>query len=107
MAARQIAHLLEVLADDIAARQHGRRTVAEALVQLACGRSPAAAMPVGGAGALERVELLLAPAEPLCLRDRLRWAVALAAVTTAPFVCLALSVGYAASHGLSCPVLSL
>jgi len=107
VAERQVAHLLEVLADDSAARHHGRRTVAEALVQLACGRAPAVAMPAGGTGALQRVELLLAPTEPLPLRDRLRWLGTLAAVATAPFVCLLLSASFAASPELWCPPLGL
>jgi len=41
LAAAETARLVEVLADDTAARRHGRRTVAEALLRLACGRIPA------------------------------------------------------------------
>ena len=85
LAAQETARLVEVLADDTAARRHGRRTVAEALLRLACGRIPAAALGAGGAGVLPRVQRLLAPA-PVTAGQRLRWAAALAVVAGAPLI---------------------
>ena len=85
LAARETARLVEVLADDAAARRHGRRTVAEALLRLACGRIPAAALGAGGAGVLPRVQRLLVPA-PVTAGQRLRWAGALAVVAGAPLI---------------------
>ena len=91
LAARETARLVEVLADDTAARRHGRRTVAEALLRLACGRMPAAALGAGGAGVLPRVHRLLAPA-PVTAGQRLRWAGALAVVAGAPLIGVAVPV---------------
>lgn len=64
-ARREIAHLVELRADDIAAQRHDRATVAAALVTVAVGRVPAAALGAGGASALVRVRRLLDPHPPL------------------------------------------
>jgi len=63
IAATEIARLLEMCADDVAARGHGRRTVLGALLTL----SGAATMPAGTLGAtsvglIDRAERLLDPA---------------------------------------------
>jgi len=92
LAARETARLVEILADDTAARRHGRRTVAEALLRLACGRMPAAALGAGGAGVLPRVQRLLAAPAPVTAGQRLRWAAALAVVAGAPMMGVALPV---------------
>ncbi len=67
----EVRRLVEMAADDAAARCQGRRPVAEAMAVLAEGRAPSAALAAGGCGALERVRRLLAPARPLALRARI------------------------------------
>jgi Zn-dependent protease with chaperone function len=61
----EVRRLVEMLADDAAARDSGRLLVATALVVLADAVSPAAALAAGGPTALSRVRRLLAPANPL------------------------------------------
>jgi Zn-dependent protease with chaperone function len=68
---REIAHLIELLADDAAARRHDRATVAAALVTVAAARVPSAALGAGGPSALRRVRRLLAPHHPLSRPARL------------------------------------
>jgi Zn-dependent protease with chaperone function len=74
--AAQVAHLVELHADDTAAKTHDSRTLATALVVLAekGGLAPtglvstglgAAGLGAAGADALQRVQRLLRPAEPL------------------------------------------
>lgn len=60
-----VGRLAEMLADDAAARQTDRLTLATALVRLASGTAPAGALGAGGETALARVRRLAAPAEPL------------------------------------------
>lgn len=61
-----LGRLVEMLADDDAARCSDRLTVATALVRLAeHGVTPAAALGAGGESALIRVRRLVAPARPL------------------------------------------
>jgi Zn-dependent protease with chaperone function len=62
---QEIARLVELLADDVAARHHDRTTLAAALVTVANGRAPAMAMGAGGGTAALRVRRLLAPHVPL------------------------------------------
>jgi len=57
-ALREVRLLVEVLADRVAARTSGRQALGRALVQLAEGRAPEAALGAGGNGLLTRVELL-------------------------------------------------
>jgi Zn-dependent protease with chaperone function len=64
----QLLHLVEMRADDVASRHHDRRILATALVTLAEGTIPAAAIGSGGAGALDRVKRLARPADPVSLR---------------------------------------
>jgi hypothetical protein len=64
----QILQLIELLADDAAARSHDRATVAATLVAVAAGRAPAGALGAGGPdgdGAIRRVRRLLVPHRPL------------------------------------------
>jgi Zn-dependent protease with chaperone function len=61
----EIVRLVELLADDAAARNHGHATVAAALVTLVAGRTPAAALGAGGSTTLTRVRRMLAPRRPL------------------------------------------
>jgi len=61
----ETARLLEMTADDAAARRHQRSTIAAALVTLANADTPAAALAAGGPDALDRVRRLLRPVRPL------------------------------------------
>ncbi|GIH79247.1 M56 family metallopeptidase [Planobispora longispora] len=67
----EVARLVELLADDVAARHHPRIHLAAALVRLATGRTPAFMLGAGGETALMRVKRMLAPAVPLGRRERL------------------------------------
>ncbi|WP_345006062.1 M56 family metallopeptidase [Streptosporangium album] len=69
-ARREIARLVELLADDVAARRHSRIHIAAALVRLATGRAPAFTLGAGGETALTRVKRMLNPAAPLGCRER-------------------------------------
>ncbi|MFI6602545.1 M56 family metallopeptidase [Nonomuraea sp. NPDC050536] len=76
VARREVARLVELRADDVAAGQHPRAHLAAALVGLATGRVPAFALGAAGENALVRVRRMLNPAAPLHRRER---AVAVAA----------------------------
>jgi Zn-dependent protease with chaperone function len=67
----EITRLIELLADDNAARHHDRTTLAAALVTVANGQAPAMAMGAGGTTAVLRVRRLLAPQVPLSRAARL------------------------------------
>lgn len=64
-AAAEISALVELLADDAAAREVDRLSVASALVTLAGMRAPAAALPAAQGMTAVRVNRLLRPAQPL------------------------------------------
>lgn len=64
-AACEIARLLELLADDAAARGTDPYTVASALLRVAAGRAPAATLAANGAEVAKRVHRLLSPRRPL------------------------------------------
>jgi Zn-dependent protease with chaperone function len=61
----QVARLIEMHADDAAARAADPRSVAAALVILATGASPAPALAASATDSVQRVHRLLRPAEPL------------------------------------------
>jgi hypothetical protein len=64
-AAAEVERLVEMLADDAATRRCDRWTVATALVALAEGSAPRAALAAGGPTALARVRRLVGPVAPL------------------------------------------
>ncbi|WP_326646235.1 M56 family metallopeptidase [Streptosporangium sp. NBC_01755] len=80
----EIARLIELLADDIAARRHPRIHIAAALVRIATGRTPAFALGAGGETALTRVRRMLSPAAPLRLRERVAGLAAVAFLLVGP-----------------------
>ncbi|WP_327089978.1 M56 family metallopeptidase [Nonomuraea sp. NBC_01738] len=80
----EIARLVELLADDLAARRHDRVHIAAALVGLATGRVPGFALGAGGETALTRVRRMLAPHEPLERRERLTALLAVSALLAGP-----------------------
>jgi Zn-dependent protease with chaperone function len=61
----QVARLVEMHADDAAARASDPRSVATALVVLATGTSPAPALAASATDSVQRIHRLLRPAEPL------------------------------------------
>jgi Zn-dependent protease with chaperone function len=82
-AEEQVARLVELHADDAAARARDPRLLATALVILATGASPAPALAAGAADSVQRIHRLLGPAEPLgrARRQLLRAAAAALALT--------------------------
>src|SRR5580704_15429382 len=61
----QVARLVEMHADDSAARASDPRSLATALVVLATGGSPAPALAASATDSVQRIHRLLRPAEPL------------------------------------------
>ena len=61
----QVARLVEMHADDAAARAGDPRSLATALVVLATGASPAPALAASATDSVQRIHRLLLPAEPL------------------------------------------
>jgi Zn-dependent protease with chaperone function len=61
----QVARLVEMHADDAAARTSDPRSLATALVVLATGASPAPALAASATDSVQRIHRLLRPAEPL------------------------------------------
>ncbi|GAB3971950.1 M56 family metallopeptidase [Actinoallomurus acanthiterrae] len=61
----EITRLIELIADDSAARHHDRAVVAAALISVAVGPVPTAALGAGGAALVTRVRRLLRPDRPL------------------------------------------
>jgi Zn-dependent protease with chaperone function len=80
----EIARLVELLADDVAARRHPRVQIAAALVRLATGHAPAFTLGAGGETALSRVRRMLNPEAPLGRRERLAGLLAVAALLSGP-----------------------
>jgi Zn-dependent protease with chaperone function len=64
-AEEQVARLVELHADDAAARGRDPRLLATALVLLATAGSPAPALAAGATDSVQRIHRLLAPAQPL------------------------------------------
>ena len=62
-----LTRLVEMHADDVAARRHERRVIATALVRLAEFPTPAATLAAGGSTALARVRRMAGPSQPLGL----------------------------------------
>jgi Zn-dependent protease with chaperone function len=80
----EISRLVELLADDVAARRHPRIHIAAALVGLATGRVPVFLLGAGGETALTRVRRMLNPAAPLAPAERLAGVLAVGAMLAGP-----------------------
>jgi Zn-dependent protease with chaperone function len=66
VAADAVAQLVEMRADDVAARDHSRSTLVEALLALSdIRRYPRSALAANGVGVADRVQRLLVPRSPL------------------------------------------
>jgi Zn-dependent protease with chaperone function len=66
----EVAALVEMLADDAAARRHNRAVLATALVGVANGAAPGRALAVGGPTAVRRMRRMLVPPRPLGIPSR-------------------------------------
>jgi bla regulator protein blaR1 len=77
---QEVGDLLEMRADDVAARKYGHRTVAAAIAAMAGARAPSGALGAGGSMALARAGRLLGR-ERASRADKL-WLVAVAFVLT-------------------------
>lgn len=91
----EVARLVELRADDVAACHHPRLHIAAALVSLATGRAPAFTLGAGGDTALARIRRMLHPAVPLCRREKLAGVVAVGVLLAGP-AAVALTPGVAA-----------
>jgi Zn-dependent protease with chaperone function len=85
----EIAYLVELAADDAAARRHGRLTTADALVTLAEAAIPAPALTAGGSHAAARAGRLIAGPAPLGRVRVLMGLAAAALIVAAPLTALA------------------
>jgi Zn-dependent protease with chaperone function len=80
----QITRLVEMHADDEATKAHDARTLATALVVLASAASPAPALAAAATDAVQRIQRLLGPAEPLGQVRRQLLRAGVAALALAP-----------------------
>lgn len=86
MAGREITRLVELCADDVAARLTHRSTVAAALLRVGAGRAPAAGLAASGGAVSARVQRLMAPGVPLDVTGRLMVSLLAALALVGPFV---------------------
>lgn len=86
----QVALLVEVLADDSAARRHDRSHLAGALWKVGTGEAPAGALGAAGDDVLVRARRLLAPPDPLAFFPSAGLVLVALAVVTTPLWGLAL-----------------
>lgn len=100
--ARQTARLAEMRADDAAARSTHRLEVADALLTLAAGKAPAAALGAGGPGAGERVRRMITGTVPLARVHRWGALGAATAMLLAPLLLVASPAAVAAQQNY-CP----
>jgi Zn-dependent protease with chaperone function len=102
LAHQETVRLVELLADDTAARHCDRLTLAEALLSLAGARTPAAALGAGGTTAGLRVRRLIAPHRPLGRARTALGSFGAAALLTLPVIGLA-GPGITSAHLNYCP----
>ena len=89
IAARQIAYLVEIAADD--ARRAPRLTVASALLAVAAAGVPAGALGAGGSAAAQRIQRLINPPSPDSMARRAVTYAALAAAAALTVAAIALA----------------
>jgi Zn-dependent protease with chaperone function len=90
VAARQVAYLVEIAADDAAVRRAPRLTVASALLAVATAGVPAGALGAGGSAAARRIQRLINPPPQLSRAGR---AVTYAALTATAAPAAAVLIG--------------
>ncbi|MEU7829943.1 M48 family metalloprotease [Nonomuraea sp. NPDC049129] len=98
-----VPHLVELLADDVAARKHARGVIASALIAVARASTPAATLGAGGESTVTRVKRLLSPVTPACGRDRVLGILGVSGLLAAPG--FALIVPSLITFLISCPVI--
>lgn len=86
MAGREITRLVELSADDVAARLTTRSTVAAALLRVGAGPAPAAGLAANGGAVTARVQRLMAPGASLNVTGRLLVSLLVASALVGPFV---------------------
>ena len=91
VAARQIAYLVEIAADDAAVRRAPRLTVASALLAVAAAGAPAGALGAGGSAAAQRIQRLINPPSPDSMARRAVTYAALAAAAALTVAAIALA----------------
>ncbi|SEM01200.1 Peptidase family M48 [Blastococcus sp. DSM 46786] len=96
----EVERLVELLADDAAARQVNRVEVASALVTLAGMRAPAAALAAAQGAGVIRVTRLLRPAAPLGPLHRIAAVIAAVLVVAGPVALAAWPLASAVASGL-------
>lgn len=102
-AVTELPRLVEVHADDVAAKRHDRRALALALVSLAEARLPSGALGAGGTATMGRVTRLVHPPCPMGRTRSLALTCSVAAMMALPFALAALpALGAIAVH--YCPV---
>ena len=101
----EITRLVELVADDAAARRYGRLPVATAMVTMSRGDAPSMALAAGGAGALERVRRLLEPARPLKSKTMLAGFALAIAVIVMPAIA-AVTPALSAARMSACPMVA-
>lgn len=82
----EVALLVELLADDRAARRHDRCLLARALAKLGSGAAPAGALGAAGQDVLLRSRRLLAPPDPLPFLQSVAVAALAAVIAASPLV---------------------
>jgi Zn-dependent protease with chaperone function len=83
--APEVGRLLEMRADDVAARVHGRRTVANAIAAMGTPAAPIASMGAGGPTAITRVARLIEHTKA-SQRDRVWLATVVIVLAAGPFL---------------------
>lgn len=92
LARQQIARLVEIRADQVAARHHAPLDLARALVAMTTGSAtPSGALAAAGGDAVERVHRMLRPPAPLSRGARVGLVVTMVAVAVLPLAATALA----------------
>ncbi|MDA8283305.1 MAG: M56 family metallopeptidase [Actinomycetota bacterium] len=102
-AKEEVAALVEMVADDVAAGTHHRTTIATAVVALAGMHAPQAALGASGSATLARVRRLTAPAAPLDRGALLVGVLAVMGIAVLP-ISVAAAPALHAMHMTLCPV---
>lgn len=90
----QVALLVEICADEAAARRHSRIDLARALVTMAEAQASPAVLAASGGDALTRIKRLLSPPDPLGRGTRAGLTAVLATMASAPVVVAALALAW-------------
>jgi Zn-dependent protease with chaperone function len=93
----EIARLVELCADDVAARGHGRRVLVDALLRLTAAPVPSGALAAAGSGVVDRIERLMSPADRGRVRNaRLGLTLGMITLVSGPVLAVVLAVSRSA-----------